>query len=134
MKRRLATGEASHRKVEATPEEMHWAHFADEPASEELENTMGLDEYTPETLRRLSIIVSVNPIRRKAYGVRKLAVHFIEPNDDAHVLEQFARPPIKLGDGLEHERNYPLAAAGAGNEAVHNKTGIADVPSPRAVT
>src|SRR5208337_4119323 len=55
-------GKTAHRKVEASPEEMHGTGLADEVGPESVEDGIHRQQNTPKFLYRFSVVRSVHPI------------------------------------------------------------------------
>jgi len=101
---RWAAGKASHRKVEAAPEEMNGAAFAHEARPELVEDPLGGDEDTPESADGLGIVRSVDVVFVKGNRVG----YFYRPapdfDRDSRGLQQRKEFTIEVRDGAGDER------------------------------
>src|SRR3989442_8401988 len=77
-----APREPRHREIEAAPEKMHRAAFAEKRRAKPLEHVIGLDEDAPVPIRILGIVRSMLLIVREANLVLRLDRH--GPDLDAH--------------------------------------------------
>ena len=87
VKRRAASGEACHGEVEAAPEKMNRAAFADGTGTEQFEHAIDLHERPPVSMCIFGIIGSMNPILAEADGLRQFIGDFIDRHADAEARE-----------------------------------------------
>src|ERR1700730_10294285 len=99
-----SAGKTCHSEIEAAPEEMHRAYFADETTAEELQDPIRLQQRTPEALRRSGIVMGVRVIQREADRIQQLARQLVYRDSDAQLGQQLHKAPEKLGDALRSER------------------------------
>jgi hypothetical protein len=105
MRRRGPAGEARQSEVEAAPEEMHRAHFADEAGTERLQHMRGLKQRAPEPIGRVRVVGRMHGVLLKGDRIGKLARH----RPDRYVQSQRVEPThqlaVEIGDrhGLERE-------------------------------
>ena len=72
LERGTPVGEVRHREIKAAPEEMDWAALPQEAAAEEFEETINLEEGTPEAMHCGGVISGVGPVLREADRIRDL--------------------------------------------------------------
>jgi hypothetical protein len=104
MQRGAPPGEPGHREVEAAPEEMDRADLAQEGAAEELQDTIGLDEREPESMRGVGVIARVNGVIGKGDGIRYFVRRLVDRDFDAHPFQKNGYTVIEVGDALRFER------------------------------
>src|SRR5512142_2465714 len=83
-----STGETRDRKIEAAPEEMHRAALAEETAAKVREQIMRIEQHTPEALRHLRIIGSVDFVAFKGNWIGDLHRH----GPDLHINAELFQP------------------------------------------
>ena len=125
MRRRGATREARHRKIEAAPEEMHRAGLAEEAAAEALEDAVGLEQRAPEAVDRGRVIAGMSAVGIERQRIGDLARPTADADGDAELGEQLQHRGMKIGYRHRLQRQFaPVAAAGAQFELVRDEVEI----------
>ncbi len=102
-----AAGKASHREVEAAPEKVHRAAFADEARPELVEDTIDGDEDLPEFADGLGIVRGVDAVFVKGNGIWYFHGHSPDFDPDSRGLQQRKEFAIEVRDGARQEREGP---------------------------
>ena len=111
MMGRGSSRKARHGEIEAAPEEVDGADFAEEAGAKLGEDTLGLDQDAPETPGVLWVVGVVLLVLSEGNGVGQLDRHGPNFHLDAEVSERSHDVPIKVGDGLGtqgHPAQFPL--------------------------
>ena len=116
MNRRAPPREARHGEIEAAPEEMHRAHFAEKTAAEQLEDAIGLNQRAPETIRCGGIVARMDMIFGKADRVRNFIRQLVDGNRDADALQKIPHLGIEVGNALSAERQRAFHAVAAARD------------------
>jgi hypothetical protein len=103
--RRLAAGEPRHGEIEAAPEEVHRARLAAEVCPELLEDTVDLEQDTPEPVRRVGVIRFVHAVFRKRNGFLDLVWSRIDRDGIAEALKGRHDRLVEVRCVLWHQRN-----------------------------
>src|SRR5262249_48798642 len=75
---RAPAGETGHRKIEASPKEMHRARLADKAGAKQLEHTIALEQHAPKPLRVVRIVGRVRAVFAEADRFRYFIWHLVD--------------------------------------------------------
>src|SRR6478609_9426666 len=104
MFRREAAREAGDGKVEAAPEEMHWAAFPEETGTEALEHRFDAAQRGVQAFGGVRIIVAGRDIFRKGRRARNLVRPVVEVRWQAMRFEHEDQAAMQGGDAAYVER------------------------------
>src|SRR5262249_52826103 len=107
---RQPAGESGISQVEASPEEMNRAAFADEARSEFLNHPAGGKQNPPEALDILGVVRAVLLVPLKRNGFRNFLGLGVDDATDSQRFERLHQPPVKCRHGLWFEGQDAAAA------------------------
>ena len=116
MQRRPAAGKARDRQVEAAPEEMHRAAFADEARSERPEHPVRLQQNAPELLCVIGVIGRMRVVLAEADWRVDLVRQVVDADLDAQFGQNAHQLGVKCGDGARMKPDLPDGAIARGGE------------------
>jgi hypothetical protein len=123
VERRLTTGEASRRQVEASPEEMDRARLAGEAGAEHIEQAVGLDEGVPEALDRFSVVAGVLGV----LGERDRDGHLVRPGEERDADAELAEDAHRLGVEARHRPRFEGDDPGVAVRGAHHQCVVEEV-------
>src|SRR6516164_7536286 len=111
--------ESRHCQVEASPEEMNRARFANEPGAKLFEDRIAPLQNSPEPANRVGIIGGVHDVLIEPNGVGKLNWHAVNVHYDSEIIESRHELSIELRHGLRFEFELPdVSFTGFDNQLV----------------
>jgi hypothetical protein len=110
MRRRLASGKARDRMVEAAPEEVDRADLAEKARAEPLEHPVDLEEDAPEAKGGIRIVGGMHPVLTEWDRVRQLVRAAVDSHADVKLGERRHQRVVEVGNRLRREREAALLA------------------------
>src|ERR1700723_1518085 len=118
MARRTPARKAGHGEIEAAPEEMHRARFAEESGAELLEHAVDVDQDLQEAPHRVRVVGGVLAVQRKPDRLRQFTWHLIDDDINVEFCERSHHRRIEARDRLSGQRKAPPAAAAGRNPQI----------------
>src|SRR5258707_15602111 len=115
MARCAASRKTRHRQIEAAPEEVDRARFAEEAGAELLEHAVGVHKDLQEAPHRIRIVRGVRDVLREANRLRQFVRHLVDGDVNAEVRKIGYHRSIEARHRLSGEGKLPLRAVAGGN-------------------